>query len=275
MLEDHDVLAERSLVALGAELPLCVEVLDAWRELREPELISRFLALEHPDLRPDLAALHRHRRTEIERQRAQQAMVRLPASMPAQDRRRYEESIAEGARHATRLWRTTLIEGLPPALQRNFALSLIAAVDRRWHDDRYRDAFRSDVEPVLGSFAAPLFERSARHWRRNLKPYAGANIDAKAVASNERPDCWAEIGHDGVSAVIALPLSWFAKVWAHGIALVDGCFVLCRDGGRPDAPSMPVTAVRWERTRLHTSAAVPAPALLTRSRDGTWSLQWL
>ena len=33
VLEDHDVLSERSLVALGSKPPRCLEVLDAWREM--------------------------------------------------------------------------------------------------------------------------------------------------------------------------------------------------------------------------------------------------
>ena len=40
VLEDHDLLAERSLIALGSEPPLCVEVLDAWRRMRGPELLQ-------------------------------------------------------------------------------------------------------------------------------------------------------------------------------------------------------------------------------------------
>lgn len=37
------MLAERSLLTLGAAPPLCMEILAAWRELREIDLIEHFL----------------------------------------------------------------------------------------------------------------------------------------------------------------------------------------------------------------------------------------
>ena len=48
-------------------------------------------------------------------------------------------------------------------------------------------------------------------------------------------------------AAACLPLRWLVDVWARGIALVDGCFVL--DVRSTDAAQtrLSVTAARWER----------------------------
>ena len=47
VLEDHDLLAERSLTALGSEPPVCMQVLHAWRRMRNPELLYGLLLREN------------------------------------------------------------------------------------------------------------------------------------------------------------------------------------------------------------------------------------
>lgn len=73
------------------------------------------------------------------------------------------------------------------------------------------------------------------------------------------------------SAVVTLPLSWIVTVWARGLAVVDGCFVL----DAIDTPDgIAVAVVRWERVGPRTSEPLTVPGRLWRDREGDWRLRW-
>lgn len=260
------MLAERSLVALGAESPACLAVLDAWRRRRAMGLLAGSLLSEH-DMPPAELA-YRRRRYESHLQAARDR------PLPARVRARLEPLQRSMRERERRMWELTLIEALPAAMRRALALSVLVTIERNWDDEDYRDAHRSRTESLLAGTANPLLEESARHWRRNMKPYASFVVDTHIVTPGDQPTCAGSLETDGAAVVLRLPIAWFVDVWAHGAALVDGCFVLGRAGRPADATSLPVAAVRWERATLHTSKPVQAPALLTRGEDGAWGLQW-
>lgn len=114
-----------------------------------------------------------------------------------------------------------------------------------------------------------------RRWRRNLKPFASVLVDARMPAPGEQAACTAHIDNSGAQATLTLPLAWFTDVWAHGMALVDDCFVLRRASGAGDESRVDVIAVRFERTGRDLSRAVQARAVVTKGADGEWSLGWL
>ena len=265
VLEDHDLLAERSLVALGAESPACLAVLDAWRRRHALGLLGDALLSDRNMSAAELAHRRRRYASQLELVRA-----RKPPAGPRPGFERLQRSRHERER---RMWELTLIEALPVAMRRALALSVLVTIERHWEDEEY-DAHRRRAESLLAGTATPLVEASARHWRRNLKPYASFVVDTHIVTGGVRPTCAGSLATDGAAVVLRLPIAWFVDVWAHGAALVDGCFVLGRAGRPPDATSVPVAAVRWERATLHTSKPVQAPALLARREDGAWALQW-
>jgi len=275
VLHDHDVLAERSLSALGAHLPVCVEVLDAWRGMRGSDLLAGVLFSEGT-LSPEELAFRRSR-NEIERGRVR---GRVKASLggmqhPPEVRRRLQGQLDKMLLREKRLWDLSLVEAMPPALRRALALSIIVRAERHWHDEDYRRAHGADLESALTTLAAPLLERSARRWRRNVKAYASFVLEPRLIVPGEQPAIDAALDTDGASVLLSLSLSWFTDVWVRGIALVDDCFVLCRTGGSPDDTSLPVEAVRWERDGRNTSKSVQAPAIVTRGHHGDWALHWV
>ena len=270
VLEDHDLLAERSLIALGSEPPLCLQLLEAWRRMRGPELLYEFL-LRDSTLPPAELAFRKVRHDEAITRSIHPPFVR---GQTAQRQRAFERAAAARLEREKRMWDITLIEALPPSLRKALALSVIVKVERHWHEERYRRTHGQHIESALTEIAAPLFERSARRWRRNLKPHATFVAESWLLAPGEEPTCaaWADSG--GAFAVLSLPLSWFTEIWAPGIALVDDCFVLGLSGRSADGTSLSVVALRWERAARGTSKSVQAPAILTRGNNGGWSLHW-
>lgn len=270
LLEDHDVLAERSLIALGGEPPLCIDVLDAWRRARHPHLMSLLLLLERgPRPWPWPEGGHRLRHQEP---------IVFPPNLSPQTLRRIRHHFKVASEREDPLWEVHLIEAMPPGLRRMFALSLIVGLERVWcRAEPARRAHVADAESAMATIAKPLLEKSIRRWRRSIRPYATFVVDARLPAAGEEVSCSAMVDAGGATILLTLRLSWFFEVWAHGLALVDGCFVMCRHGGPPPAAAtapIAVTAVRWERAGPHLATAVPAPALLMHGDDGAWCLRW-
>ena len=268
VLEDHDLLAERSLMALGSDPPRCVELLDSWKALRDVELVDQFL-FAHATLDPD-DVLDRRLRYETAIKAADRRMSIVPHLLP-DVAARLDELRDAAVRREQRMWAITLIETLPPPLRRRLALATIVHCARRWEDEEHRERLESSLRAI----ATPLLERSVRRWRRNLKPYVSVIVDAQVLSPGEPPSCVARIDNSGAHVDLLLPLAWFTAVWARGLALIDDCFVLdvaARSSG--DGASLHVVAVRFERTGRDLSAAVQAPAILTRGEVGAWSLHW-
>lgn len=269
VLPDHDVLAERTLVALGCEPPLCVEVLDAWLGLRGPELLHEFLMRGRTVAVEELAS---RKAAHVEAVTRARGLMSGPAQVLRGLLSNAEQQI-EREKHA---WAMTLLEALPIEFRRMLVLSMIVEMQRRWHDDPYRAAHRRHVEPVLQATVGRLVERSARRWEEGaLGRYARLEIEVRVLAPGEAPECAVQFEADGGDGLVSLALSWFTDVWSRGLALVDECFVIARDGPAAGPGTVPVVAVRWERDRRHVCMGVPAPAVVTYGDDETWSLRWL
>ena len=279
ILEDHDLVAERSLTALGAERPVCVEVLDAWRAMRGRESLYELL-LRDDTLSPETLAVRKasHEAAIEDAQRlTQRAMPAGLRNHPAgaTGLRLLERRAAELIERERQAWAMTLIEALPAALRKTLALSEIVHLERNWHGADSPRARAEEIESVFMAIPIYLFEWSARCARRNLKPYAISLLEAWLCLPGEEPTCaaWADSG--GIYGALSLPLSWFTDVWMRGIALVDGCFVLGVRDLSGDEQSLRVLALRWAREGLETSKSVEAPALVTRARGEDWHLVWI
>ena len=268
VLADHDLIAERALAALGCEVPLCVEVLDAWLLLRGPELLHEFLARAGDRTSAEALELRRIEHVEV------MEHTRSLTAGPAQVLRGLLPSGPKLIERERRAWAMALLEALPVEFRRMLVLAMIVGIDRRWHDEAYRDAHREHVEPVLDATAARLIERSARCSSVSVKPYARFDIEARVLAPDESPQCDVRFDADGGAGSVALPLAWFTDVWSRGLALVEGSFVTHCAGPAAGPAARHVRAVRWERDGRDASKAVQAPALATRGDDGAWSLRW-
>lgn len=266
VLEDHDLLAERSLIAFGSAPPLCVEVLDAWRWMRGPELLQELLGGDTVPV-DEVAARKTRHLDAIRRDRefiagAGQVLRGLLASA----RRNIERE--------QRAWARTLLAALPVEVRRRLALAVIVEVERHWHDERFRREHRGHVEPALAQTAGALVERSARCRGRDLQPHASFVVEARVLAPGEPPLCTVRFGPDGGGGSVSLPLAWFTDVWSRGLALVEDCFVTRRAGRGGDAAALPVHALRWEHEGRDVFRAVEAPAIVTRGDGGARALHW-
>lgn len=278
VLEDHDILAEQSLTALGAKPPVCLQVLEAWRAMRDSTLVYELLlrdSMQPPELLAVMKATHEDRigRAQEMPQRVGARLRKHPEG--AQILSELQDRAAERVAREKRRWATAVIKALPAALKRALGLSVIVNVARHWDEDAYRREHVKHIEPALTAIATPLFEHSARQWRRNLKPYARIEAEASLLGPREPPKCTARADSGGAHAVLALPISWFTDVWSRGIALVDHCFVMGLAESVEDEMELRVHAVRWERRGWESSSSAEAPALVTRGRRGNWRLHWL
>ena len=266
VLEDHDVLAERALIALGSQPPRCVEILEACRTLRDVALVDGFLLGEGTLDREDMESRRvRYVRAVEQAQRAKP----VPAAMA----RQFSTLRRNDLEREQRMWSISLLESLPTEFRRRLALSVIVGCDRRW-DAAPEPSYREDLEPTLHEIAAPAFQRSVRRWRRNLKPYASVIVESRLVGRGEQARCTARIDNSGAHAALRLPPAWITEVWARGIACVDDCFVLRVADGAGGGSSRHVIAVRFERQTRDVSGGIEAPAIVTRDADGAWSLSW-
>lgn len=279
ILEDHDALAERSLAAFGTPPPMCVEVLEAWRALRSPELLCECLFSETLLPAGELARRRRQHLAAVARMQetGRRHGLRLPADRPrrAEAREILDRQAAERLEVERRAWASTVVAALPAALRRALALSVVAKVERSWHDEEYRRLHARPIESALTALAMPLFERSARRWWRALRPSAGCVAEALLLPPGGEPTCAAWLAGGGAFAALSLPVSWFIDVWASGIALVDDCLVLGITDRPREPETVPVLALRWQSGARPTSRSAEAPAVVTRGRSGGWVLRWV
>ena len=272
VLEDHDILAEQSLAAFGGKPPMCLQVLEAWRAVRDSELLYELLAGDGTHARSMLAVRKTTHETRVDRAHEMSASLRDARQRAPMSP--LERHAAQLAKRKERRWATGLIRALPPALRTALVLSVIVNAQRHWEDEEFRRDHAKHIERALTAIVSPLFERSARCWAGVLKRSAGLVTQTSLLAPGQRPTCTARADQTGARASLALPISWFTDVWARDIALVDQYFVLGLGPGAGDEGRLPVLAVGWEREGWGASRSIVVPALLSRGSRGDWRLHW-
>jgi hypothetical protein len=277
ILEDHDPLAERSLAALGGNPPMCLELFDAWSARRGSERVSQLLLGDKMLTRDEL----RHRKVrhdaEVESAKRMPQVARMNHGGKPDGKARIrivEQQAAERLEREQQDWANTLIEMLPPRLRRALALSVIVNIERGWEQDGFRQDQAREIEPALAKLAAPLFEESAHEWGQDLKPYTGFKAKAEVARPFDRPSCTLWADHSVVHADLSLPLSWFVDVWARGLALVSGCFVLGVTDSSSDGSHLQVMAVRLPWENWKDARSLERTAIVSRGGPGGWHLRW-
>lgn len=278
ILENHDALAEQSLTALGAKPPLCVELLETWRTRRDIELLHELLLGENTLSPAELAMRKSRHEAEVESAR------RMPHTTMARHGGRpggakkvrvVERQVGERLTTEKEAWAATLTEALPPELRKPLALSVIVSLERHWHKDEFRRRHQRQIEPVLEALAAPLLEQSTQGQRRSRKRPRGFVTEAALLAPGEQSRCEVWDDRRVVHATVSLPPAWFIDVWARGIAVVDGYFVLGVELVSPDGTQMRVRVVRLRRWSWRRWRSFESSALLTRRGHAQWQLGWV
>lgn len=241
-LDAHpDAEAEDVLAALGGERCPCLDVLDAWQaQLRQPDVLV--IGRRHPGehVRADRTVLSRLEREAARWQAQWQAAgddLRTAGDAAAAVRLR---RIAEPAERRARIRLGFVrILALDAELQDRLVATVVAGAEARWHDDEFRAANCDRLHAALaGRALPPLLETG-------ILP-AGAT-DADGLAAIELLDPGEPATVEAVPAgrrrnatdigiSVRLPLSWLTNVWARGVSVVDGQFVVAvtgvQDGGK-------------------------------------------
>jgi hypothetical protein len=257
VLHDHDVEAERVLEALGGEPCMCLALLEACRE-PTPELARgpwRMAAFRPGAARA--AAQHLRLQSQLARFAGSPQWARMPSvvqqAVPVAGVRRYQ-----------------LDNQLPEAMRE----VLVAAWDVRRQRQFRKEKPAPDrpAEARLQAAVAPACEEAMRRSRRDLRPYATVTVECWKRGPGEASLLNGSLDSGGGALALSLPVSWLNRVWARGLAVVDGHFVLEVDQPAP-ARELEATVIRWERRLAGRSTASAVPCQLRRSDDG-WTLCW-
>lgn len=207
---DHpDPEAERTLGALGGEVPSCIRLRAAWATHQDdPALVTLGRRPGEAnlgfasDVLPVVAPMH----TPPRRRRAG-------------DAGRREEIVA--------------LLSLPVAFVDRLVLTAMAAAAEHWADDPFRERHGLRLGAALSSRAAPALRRLAGELSRSDE--AVAVQAAPAAPGVEEPTIQAQRSRRGLEVVASLPLSWLAAVWGPGLSEPDGLVAVARSGPGPDA----------------------------------------
>jgi hypothetical protein len=274
VLDDHDLGAEESFAALGGEPALCLEVLQAWRAAVDDRQVLWFWDAPRngdPDMAEMLGVVRNRQQRMVASHRRLVASGRGPASMgPGQaippeilDRMRTQMAVEH---------RRSLLSALPEDLRIRLGLAAIVRARRHQHDPGWFGLRAADLQTALSARVAPAVEASMRAWRGRLAGHDGVTIESWIASPGEAAGVCGLMDDAGGWAAAWVPLHWLVDVWARGVAVVDGCFVLemCSRGA---GDRLSVQATRWERRVAPASTPVVEPAVLVRV-DGGWRLRW-
>ncbi len=150
-------------------------------------------------------------------------------------------------------------------------LSAIVRAQRRQGDPLWFSSRAHDIQTALTARVAPAVEASMRAWRGRLAGHHTVTVESWIAATGEAADVCGLMDDLGGWAAACLPVRWLVDVWARGVAVVDGCFVLDVHAGGGE--QLAVTAARWERRLPAGSTPVVEPAVVHRV-DGGWRLRW-
>lgn len=255
VLHDHDVEAERVLEALGGEPCLCLALLEACREPGPEFAQGGWRATTYR------AGGMRTTRQHLPRQ-AVAHLISSPqfAKMP---RVQQVSLLAATRRHHLRAQ-------LPEAMLE--VLGAVSEVRRERQFRKPRPSPQRSAEQRLQAAVAPAGEEAMRRSRRDLRPYATITVECWKRGRDEAPLLNGSLDSGGGALALSLPVSWLNRVWARGLALVDGHFVLEVDRPAP-ARELEATVIRWERRLAGRSTASAVPCQLRRTDDG-WTLWW-
>ena len=220
-IEDHDLAAERTMLAFGGETPACLQVMTLWRNLHAWAMSGQLLMQMQSRLGPDVLLA-------------------------------------------------------PGDLRRVSDLGLLLTWEREWRRSRYySDHGRLLYEQLRGKATAPLRDHLkwwvARNGSRRI-----SKLDLVLGRRGQPASVRGQMDPVGVRATATLGTQWMVEVWARGLDVVEGAFVLdvCGEPVRSVPEVARVRAVRWDAEAPNRWRPVAAPALVQRLPAGDWRIEW-
>lgn len=294
---DHDLDAEMAIVALGGEEPECLKAVRGWEMRTEiPELLALRVYAPGTSNRSSVSfggSSIEQLRLSAERNldMLSRALTYLAASGVS----------GSGAVQRTKglqadLERSRRLRALALAGEQVLSLALgdfIAHRIRLSQEEEANDSVKMAVSDFLTNNVGAALEDSLRSWRR-LPPAAVVTTEAWLAAPFSDPAIFGWVSHQGGFAGVTVGLDWATEVLLHGLAVVDGCFILKRVRSAEDRSWHEVLAVRWtpqwhgtspmaqtdpeaidKLDRYFADRWMPevAPARVLRGADG-WRVSW-
>jgi hypothetical protein len=224
VLEDHDLGAERTMLALGGEMPACLATVQLWRNLHTWAMASELF---------------------------RQVQHRMGG------------------------------EGIfgPGDLAGAHALGLALTWERAWRRGGYFTDHGRLLAEQLRAAALPELRDHLRFWMRQLGSRRLSSVQVEVGRGGAPATLAGEMDTVGVRATATLSARWLTGIWARGLTVVSGAFVV-EVAPEPSEPGpLAVRAVRWESDgdKPGRFRPVEAPALVTgadgpaEDRHLTWA----
>jgi hypothetical protein len=290
VLHDHDAAAEAVLRALGGETCPCLAIRDALRSSdlhgapvgvlgRVTALRARGAAAAAPQAPPASPIAPSAPATRWPTPAGAPPPLPGPPDRRAvllQSWRRWQadpavQRIPPGQR--TRIMGALRLQfaqaGMPESM-----LRILQAVDDVRRERRMRRTEAPPIEPsdaeLLEARAAPALERAMRQALPYLRPHAPITVGVWKDVPGEPVLLQGDLTSRGGFVAVSLPARWLTRVWARGLACVDGQFVLDVDAPAP-AAQLRARVLRWDKRLGGHWAPVAAVSSIER-RAGRWHL---
>ena len=162
---------------------------------------------------------------------------------------------------------------LPGDLNSAHELGLMLTWERSWRrSSYYADYERLLLEQVRKRALAPLREHLA-FWRQRSGSRLLSPPQLELLRPGQAPSVRGYMDKVRVTATAALGVAWVHRVWARGMALVDGAFLLDVEPEVAAGSELVVQAVRWEDRQSGTWVPVAATGRLG-AHEGRHRLRW-
>lgn len=213
--EHPDLDGERALAAFGGDRPGCVAVADLWRDaLADPVFLGEWARHESADARRQSDFEHRWRRLFTEG--VQDVLHGVPPARAA----RVGEVLAA--------W--------PQPLQDRLAVTVVAGLD----PSRADPVLAAAADRAVAVRARTAFVASLAREHAHPRPDALVPVRVRRAAA---PEVDGRLARRASGVLLGLPWSWLGRVWARGLAVVDGRLVL---DATPGTQRWCLTVVAWE-----------------------------
>ena len=214
-----DVEAERTLGALGGEIPACLVLRAAWSaHAGDPALVT------------------------LGRRPGEAGLGFAPEDRPPPAMALHTPPVRRG-RSTSRRDELVRLLSLPVAFIDRLVLTAMAAAAEQWPDATFRERHGLRLGSALGARATPALQRLGA---TVADPGEAVVVHCTPAAPASRPAVRAERTGRGVEVTASLPLAWLPRVWGPGLSEPDGRFVLALRRGA--AGRYGVDVVEWAVT---------------------------
>jgi len=164
---------------------------------------------------------------------------------------------------------------LPAEMALPRRLGFVHTWERTWRFESYLPTKQARLlTDELKDKALPALRQHLNAWKAKTGARIVAGCQVVLAPTNQTPAVEGSTDRVTMRATANLHGTWVADVWPHGIAVVDGAFVVDLRRART-LSDLEVVAVRWEpQGSGWTAVAAPARVWRDAGSAGEWRLTW-